>query len=157
MTIIKVLGVGSPFGDDQVGWKVVEELKHQLSIDTDVSPFVVIERCDRPGVRLIELMSGFNTVFIIDAVKSGNAIGTIHRFQKEALLDSAPGFSTHDLGIIQALQLASALNELPDNLLFYGIEIDVITFDTTLSLHVENAITDLALQLKNEIVAWVQR
>ncbi|WP_131795000.1 hydrogenase maturation protease [Fluoribacter gormanii] len=152
MSLIKVLGIGSPFGDDQAGWKVAAELKQQIVIHPHIAPNLLIESHDRPGVRLIELIRGFNTIFIVDAVKSDSAIGTIHRFDRDALLDSEPRFSTHGISILQALQLANALNELPANLLFYGIEIDAISLDETLSAHVEQAIKDLTRLLLNEIV-----
>ncbi|PWY55059.1 hydrogenase [Legionella qingyii] len=152
MNLIKVLGIGSPFGDDQAGWKVAAELRRQLAIPTPMAPYVLIEHHDRPGVRLIELIRGFNTIFIIDAVKSGSEVGTIHRFHKDALLDSEPTFSTHGISILQALQLAGALNELPANLLFYGIEIDAITLDETLSPQVEQAIGEVTRLLLSEIV-----
>ncbi len=152
MKTIKVLGIGSPFGDDQAGWKVAEALKQQLSIHLHRAPRICIESHDRPGVRLIELIRGVNTVIIIDAVKSDSVIGTIHRFQKDTLLDTENRFSTHGISILEALQLADALNELPANLLFYGIEIGTITVNATLSQRVEKAIADLARQLKNEMV-----
>lgn len=156
MSMIKVLGIGSPFGDDQAGWKVAEALNHHLSQHTDIFPFVRIESQDRPGVRLIELMRGFNTVFIIDAMKSGREIGAIHRFREENIWEFESRLSTHDSSILQALQLASALNELPGNIQFYGIEIDNIVLESTLSPHVENAIKKLVLQLKFEIIKTVK-
>ncbi|WP_454781843.1 hydrogenase maturation protease [Legionella sp. WA2022007384] len=152
MNRIKVLGIGSPFGDDQAGWNVAMELKRQLANHTHSAPYVLIECHDRPGVRLIELISGFDTIFIIDAVKSGSEIGTVHRFQKDALLDSEPRFSTHGISILQTLQLASVLNELPDNLLFYGIEINAITLDERLSPPVVQAIAEVTHQLLEELV-----
>lgn len=152
MNFIKVLGIGSPFGDDQVGWKVAEALKQQISMHANMSQYVIIESHDRPGVRLIELMSGASTVFIIDAVKSSSEIGTIHRFKNNEILESENRLSTHDMGVAQALQLGSALNALPDNIILYGIEIDTIVFGSTLSQRVESAIEQVVVQLKNEIL-----
>ena len=147
MNRIKILGIGSPFGDDQAGWKVIENLQKHLIH----SPHIVLESEDRPGVRLIELMHGFHTVFIIDAVKSGNEVGTIHRFKNDVILDCQNRFSTHGLSILEAIQLASTLHELPDTLIFYGIEVDTIILDSTLSQRVEEAIKKLVKRLKKEI------
>ena len=157
MNKIKVLGIGSPFGDDQLGWKVAEALKHDLSQHRDIFPFVSIESHDRPGARLIELMKGFNAVVIIDAIKSGREIGTIRRFQKEDIGEFESRFSTHENSILQALQLASALNELPNNIQFYGIEIDNIVLESILSQPVEKTIKSLVSQLKMEIIQTVKR
>lgn len=147
MNFIKVLGIGSPFGDDQVGWSVAEALKQQIS-----SPFVSIESHDRPGVRLLELMSGAHTVFIIDAVTSGSEAGTIHRFKNKDIFAAENRFSTHEMGVSHALQLGKALNALPDSIVLYGIEIDRTESLSTLSYGVERAVEKVAMQLKQEIV-----
>ncbi len=152
MNRIKVLGIGSPFGDDQAGWKVAEALKQHLAMHPNITQEVSIESHDRPGVRLIELMRGASTVFIIDAVKSGSESGTIHRFKDNDIFKSENRLSTHDMGVAQALQLGSALNDLPDNIILYGIEIDLIVFESTLSHPIVKAIEQVAIQLKNEII-----
>lgn len=152
MNLIKVLGIGSPFGDDQVGWKVADALKQQLSIHTNIDLLVSIENHDRPGVRLIELMSGAHTVYIIDAIKSNSEIGTIHRFKNHDIFGLENRLSTHNIGISEALQLGSALNALPDNIILYGIEIDSTVLGATLSPRVENAIEQLVVELENEII-----
>ncbi|MCL9684937.1 hydrogenase maturation protease [Legionella maioricensis] len=152
MNRIKVLGIGSPFGDDQAGWKVADALKQHLAMHPNITQWVSIESHDRPGARLIELMSGARTVFIIDAVKSGSEPGTVHRFKNDDIIKSENRLSTHDMGIAQALQLGSALNDLPDNIILYGIEIDLIVFESTLSHPVEQAIEHVAIQLKDEII-----
>jgi hydrogenase maturation protease len=154
MKLIKVLGIGSPFGDDQVGWKVVDALKQQLSMHTNIDLLVSIENHDRPGVRLIELMSGAHTVFIIDAIKSNSEIGTIHRFKNHDIFELENRLSTHNMGVSEALQLGSALNALPDNIILYGIEIDITVLASTLSQRVESAMDQLVVRLKNEIIRY---
>lgn len=155
MSFIKVLGIGSPFGDDQAGWKVAEALKKHISMYPHISQQIIIESHDRPGVRLIELMNGASTVFIIDAVKSNSEAGTIHRFKNNDIFESENRLSTHAMGVPEALQLGSALQALPDNIILYGIEIDTIVFGTTLSPRVESAIEQVVVQLKNEIVSSI--
>ncbi|HHF0525829.1 TPA: hydrogenase maturation protease [Legionella anisa] len=90
-------------------------------------------------------------VFLIDAIKSNKEIGTIRQFKKDEIIAPENQFSTHGIGVLQALQLANALNVLPNNIIFYGIEIDVIVLDSTLSPCVQNAVEQLAAQLKNEL------
>ncbi len=85
MNLIKILGIGSPFGDDQVGCLLADCLKTELSKDQYISKLVSIESHDRPGLRLIELMNPAKVVFLIDAVKSGCAIGTIHRLKNKEI------------------------------------------------------------------------
>lgn len=153
MNRINVLGIGSPYGDDQAGWKVVDLLKQNIVIPPNISPYVLIECHDRPGIRLIELMSKTDTVFLIDAIKTNKPLGTIHRFKKEDILEPKNQFSSHHIGVLQALQIAEALNLLPNKILFYGIEIDTIILEPHLSPAVILAVAQLAAQLKIEIEA----
>lgn len=145
---IKVLGIGSPFGDDQVGWHVAQGLMPHFSQQAAIC----IEIHDRPGMRLLELIRGFDTIFIIDAIQSGQPIGTLHQFQKESLFESETRFSTHAPSILQALQVASALDELPKAMIqFYGIEIGRVGLESTLSQPVERAVRALVLRLLRAI------
>jgi len=156
MKQIKVLGLGSPFGDDQAGWKVIDSLKQQIVIPPHLAQYVMIESHDRPGIRLIELIDKADRVFLIDAIKSNKGIGTIHQFEKNDIFELREQFSTHSIGVLQALQLASALNTLPNSLRFYGIEIETVTLGSTLSPGVEIAVEELARQLKSEIECFCE-
>lgn len=116
MMALKILGVGSPFGDDTAGWQVVQSL-HSC-------PGVVIEQQDRPGLGLIELMQGAEEVWIVDAMVSGGVPGTIHTLASDMFDDEDLYFSSHEMGVIQALQLAKALDMLPAQVTVYAIEIN---------------------------------
>lgn len=151
--LTKVLGIGSPFGDDQLGWIVADALKQELLMRDHNIPSLIIESHDRPGMRLIELMSGASTVFLIDAVQSGREIGTIHHFSNKDISQLENSLSTHGIGVIQALQVGSALNDLPDNIIFYGIEIDKIVLDSTLSHSVDRSVKKVVIQLINELIS----
>ncbi len=146
MNSIKVLGIGSPFGEDQVGWSVAQSLITKCSHLP-----VTIEIHDRPGIRLIELMNGATTVFLIDAIKSNDKIGTIHRFHNNEILTLENQLSTHNIGIAQALELGKALKALPDNIILYGITIHTSEFESTFSLPVKKAVEQVVGLLKNEI------
>lgn len=114
--MIKIIGIGSPFGDDQVGWRVADQLKTEL-------PHIAIEKSDRPGPRLVSLLQGADTVILIDAVMSGAAVGAIHLLDYPELPNSTYFLSSHGFGVLEGLQLAEALGILPKNLSIYGIEI----------------------------------
>ncbi len=144
--MIKILGIGSPFGDDQVGWKVVEALKVHMIVHPDIQ----LMSCDRPGIRLIELMRGGSSIILIDAVKTGQKKGVIHRLEGEDIQALNTVFSTHDIGIAEALQIGSALNELPKHIVLYGIEIDEVEVDSTLSEPVQRAVGAVVLQIKTD-------
>ncbi len=57
-------------------------------------------------------------------MQSGASPGTIHRFDARAQA-RAPHFlrhSTHTFGVAEAIELGRALNQLPAQLVIYGIE-----------------------------------
>ncbi|KGP63355.1 hydrogenase [Legionella norrlandica] len=157
MSFIKILGIGSPFGDDQVGWLVAEGLKKELDLSPDIDRKVSVECHDRPGLRLIELLDSQQVVFLIDAVKSGGTIGTIHHLKNSEIYTLKNALSTHAIGVVQALQLANSLDVLPEHIILYGIEIgDATTFPSTLSKSIEKTIPLVIAQLKRELDCFLE-
>lgn len=150
--MLRVLGIGSPFGDDRLGWEVIHRLQQQLLLQCYIPQHLQFINCDRPGMRLIELMQGANPIILIDAVKSGAAIGTLHRFQNQEIESLNMGFSTHDIGVGEALKIGRALNALPELIIFYGIEIAEIDLQADLSTHLREAIEILVEKVQGEIL-----
>ncbi|HEX9627208.1 MAG TPA: hydrogenase maturation protease [Acidiferrobacterales bacterium] len=114
-----VLGIGSPFGDDRLGWVAAEMLRGR-----DGGHAVRIDTLDRPGAALIEAWRDERVVILIDAVRSGAPPGTVHRIGIEGLTAGGAALSSHALGVAGAVTLARALAALPAELSFYGIEAD---------------------------------
>lgn len=152
VSLIKVLGIGSPFGDDQLGWRAIELIKQRNIIRTHMSGLLYIESYDRPGVHLLELMARAKTIFLIDAIVIGNTIGTLYRFQNKEIEDLKCLLSTHNMGVAEVLRLGKELNILPDDIIFYGIEINSVNFGQSISLPVESAINQLVECIENEII-----
>jgi hydrogenase maturation protease len=76
---------------------------------------------ERPGVELIELLSGRGATILLDAVRSGAAAGTIHDLPLDDLPPPRPAVSSHGIGIAEAVALARALGYRPHGR-FIGIE-----------------------------------
>ncbi|KTD14105.1 hydrogenase maturation protease [Legionella israelensis] len=148
MNDIRVLGIGSPFGDDQVGWHVVNLLKQQIGPD---SGQLLITACDRPGTRILELMRSADKVFLIDAVMTGAPAGTLHYLKNEEIISFTNGLSTHGIGIIDAIEIGKALNELPKQIILYGIEIENVSKDFKLSKTLRRSIEETVDGLVKEI------
>lgn len=146
MTQIKVLGIGSPFGDDRAGWEVVLKLQ-QHSFLRDVA----FEVLDRPGLGLLEQLQGVDVLYIVDAVQPKQFPGMIHVLTVEDVLAHQALFSTHDFGVAEALQLANAMNGLPARVCIYGIEMASTDANTILSAPVAAAVERLAAQLAQNI------
>jgi hydrogenase maturation protease len=116
---IRFIGVGNEYRqDDGVGIFIVRQpgLLHL--------PGVRIAATQRDGTHLMDLWQGAATVFVFDAVYSTNRAGAIYRLDavKEPLPTDLFPLSTHRLGIAEAVELSRVLNQLPAELIIYGIE-----------------------------------
>ena len=131
-----IIGIGNEYrGDDAVGLIVARRLKERLA-----DSVIVLEQSG-DGAALMEAWRGAETVIIIDAVMSGAAPGTIHRFDASAqpLPKGAFRCSTHAFGVAEAIELARALGDLPQRLVVYGIEGKNFAAGVGLSAEVEKA------------------
>ena len=138
-----IIGIGNPDrGDDAVGVIVAQRLRQRLPAQVPI-----LQTRGDPGF-LLEAWQTAETVILIDAVHSGAPPGTIHRLDahESPLPTNFFRCSTHALGIPEAIELARALNlsrserdELPPQLIVYGIEAKDFTAGTGLSAPVEQA------------------
>ena len=58
-----VIGIGSPLGADQAGWRVVEQLQ-QLQQHHSIRDLDSLQ-LDRPGVALLQQMRGYQQVILV--------------------------------------------------------------------------------------------
>ena len=117
MKTVCILGIGSPSGDDQAGWLVIQALENRLP------PGVEAFRLDRPGSALIGLLEKAARVILIDAMQGNGNPGDIHHFANDEWADYRTGLSSHGLGVFEALMLARELSCLPEKIDLYGMEI----------------------------------
>ncbi|SCZ50201.1 hydrogenase maturation protease [Thiohalomonas denitrificans] len=115
----RIIGVGSPFGADSTGWRVVEYL--QEAGFPELFPRVDWQILDRPGPRLMEWFADMDLVIIIDALLGG-VQGESRVLDAAALTENA-SLSTHGFGVAEALAMAEALDELPTHLVILAIEV----------------------------------
>jgi hydrogenase maturation protease len=123
MTPVRVLGLGSPFGDDRLGWIAVENLMLSDGFRALPEGFVSAQICDPVGNNLLESMRGANLAILIDAAQSGAAAGTIRRLDAQNLEDGSEPCSSHGFGLSATLALGRALNDLPQNVILFLVEI----------------------------------
>ena len=142
-----IIGLGSPFGDDRVGWHVAKELAGRL-------PARRARVCclDRPGPALLEQIVGYRDGILIDAAQTDRAPGTILRLlpaQLAASLATGPPVgSSHALGLAETLALGNLLGLLPPRLTLYLISIDPTATDDT-----EGPLTPLVGRAARAVVA----
>ena len=139
-----IIGIGNEYrGDDAVGLIVARRLKERLT-----DSFAVLEQSG-DGAALMEAWRGAETVIIIDAVTSGAAPGTIHRFDANTrtIPKSAFHCSTHAFGVAEAIELSRALGVFPRSLVVYGIEGKNFDAGVGLSPEVEKASCEAVRQV----------
>ena len=69
---VMVMGLGSPHGDDQVGWCVIDNLEQDGVV-------VAALRKVKDPVDILEDLAGVERLFVVDACKSGGQPGSITR------------------------------------------------------------------------------
>ncbi len=148
---VTVIGVGSPFGADQLGWWVVDGLSQR----SELQPFIADGRlrllsCDRPGSGLIEMLQGSGTVHLIDAMISNAAPGTVRCLRDNFATYSSLLMSSHGFGLGQALAMAEALAELPPDLTLHAVEIPV---DLSVSAGLQRTLQTLVISLTVTVIS----
>jgi hydrogenase maturation protease len=141
-----VIGVGNALrGDDAAGLAVARALRDRL-------PGARVIESDGDGAALIDAWQSARFVVLIDAVSSGAAPGTVHRFDAHAEPLPAPLFhySTHAVSVADAVELARALGTLPPRLVVYGIEATHFEAGAALSPAVQRAVDGLVEHVRRE-------
>jgi hydrogenase maturation protease len=118
-----VVGIGSPHGDDGIGWLAAKRLKSLLPPQA----WVVTPRV--PLDLLADLQPDGRCI-VLDAVDAGSPRGQIFHVEWRANPNqkSFPSFphpvrsSTHDWGLAATLELAAALGRCPETVVLFGIE-----------------------------------
>lgn len=139
-----IIGVGNEFrGDDGVGIAIARRLR------AEAPAHVTILEASGEGAALMEAWKGASRVFVIDATRSGSPPGTIRRFeaQAEPLPSRFFHYSTHAFSVAEAVEMARALNQLPPQLIVYGIEGKNYSAGEGLSPEVEKAADSVIARL----------
>lgn len=143
-----VIGVGNSYrGDDAAGLLVVRLLR-----DMGLNSSITVEQSGE-GSALMETWKGAEAVILIDAVSSGGAPGEILRLDPVSQPLPAQMFhsSTHAFRLPDAIEMARALNELPPQVLIFGIEGSNFEAGSRLSPEVRAALPELAKRVLKEV------
>ncbi len=143
-----VIGLGNEFrGDDIAGLLAVRKLK-LLFADRQIDFY----EHNGESSFLISLWVETSAVFLVDAVFSQDAVGTIHRFDlQQQTLATELFYSTHAFNLAEAIELARILNQLPKKIIFYGITGKNFQIGTKLSAEMPKAIDKLVEQMFKEL------
>lgn len=116
---ILVIGIGNPDrGDDAAGRHVAARLSARGLAG------VVVREATGTATELMDLWHGFDTVILIDASAPQGTPGKVRILDanKGALPPLGPEWSSHGLGLGEAIELARALGDLPAAALIVALE-----------------------------------
>jgi hydrogenase maturation protease len=111
-----IVGLGSPHGDDQVGWLVIDEIAQLLAGS-------ICRKAVAPS-ELLDWLGPCGCIEICDAIKSTDPIGTIKSWTWPAQeLGGIAFVGTHDLSLVAMLHLAERIGRLPPSVRLWGVAI----------------------------------
>lgn len=129
---ILILGIGNDIlTDDAIGPKLVNHLKTNLSHKEFSFHIAAVG-----GMEIIEFICGFNTVIIIDAIRTKDGIpGTVYHLTPEDFKETLHLSSFHDMNFLTALEFARRMDiQLPEQIDIIAIEIvEDLTFSNDFS------------------------
>ena len=99
---LRVIGIGSPDGDDAIGLAVARRLRGRL-LPRGVE---VLERA-RPGLDLLDDLRGVDGAVLVDAICDADPAGAVRCVSAEQL--STRARASHAFGVGEALALAREL------------------------------------------------
>ena len=133
-----VIGVGnSLYGDDGFGAAVVGRLKDEsLPEDVDVIDAGAV------GIDLLDYLTAYRQVIIVDAARMGLAPGTVKVFRPEEVrsLEAGSPLSLHSTDILGVIELAGALNEPIADVHVVAVEPEYLGPRDSLSQSAERAV-----------------
>jgi hydrogenase maturation protease len=145
-----ILGLGNPYlSDDSAGLKVIQLLEERLS-----NPDVSLYETSLAGINLLDILVGHDKAIIVDAIRTANGKpGNIYRLTPEEFDTSCHTTSSHDIGIIAAIELGKRLElAMPQVIEIIGIESeDTVTLTENCTADVEAAIPIVADMIINEV------
>lgn len=126
-----VIGLGNPIlSDDGVGVKVAYEVEDKLG--DKIPENLTITEASVGGLRLMELLEGFDRAIIIDAIqtKNGHPTGSIFTMDLTDLREISPtqhSASAHDTSLVTALDAGKEMGmKLPDEVIIFAVEVENI-------------------------------
>ena len=148
-TPMLVIGVGNWYrSDDAVGLVVARKLR-AMNL-----PGILVKEENGEGVALMEAWQGKEQVIIVDAASSGSRPGTVHTLDADSTTIPSAFFhySSHAFSVAESIELARALQQLPSQLIVYGIEGKNFAAGVGLSTEVEHASDAVIRQIIDQIL-----
>ncbi len=117
-----VLGIGNDIlGDDAVGIHIAREIAGKIK-----SPEIDVKETGATGLNLLDVISGYDKLFVIDAILSNQFnIGQINRLELKDL-EPSNSITPHEAGLRTTIELGNQLfpGQMPREVIIYGVQIE---------------------------------
>jgi len=138
-------GIGSPHGDDRIGWLITDEIAQLHLSDATVCQLA-------SAGDLLYCLENVRRLIICDACRGAGPVGSLHRWVWPLGDESEiPRVSSHGMGVCSTLKLAETLGRLPSEVIVWGVEIQSAYPQDSLSPLVERAIPRLVAEIRSEL------
>jgi hydrogenase maturation protease len=144
---ILLLGLGNDIlTDDAVGLHVVHELQRELADH----PSIDIRETTEMGLALLDYITGYRVVFIVDSIQTGKAAPGVLYELDAAALTQLTGRTPHFLGVSETLALGRQLGlAMPEQVSILAIEVaDPFTLGTTLTPALQTALPGVVARVR---------
>lgn len=112
-----IIGVGSPHGDDQIGWMIADAV--QLLAADECHVYKV-----RSPLEILERIDGTEWLGICDGCRGAGNVGDWNSWVwPDHQIISQDFAGSHGIGLPATLDLATRLGRLPDMIKIWGVEI----------------------------------
>jgi len=143
-----VVGIGNAIQmDDGVGIHVLRALEGR-----ELPPGVELFDGGTMGIELLPWLEDREKVIFIDAVDAQEKPGTIFRFAPEEVdYDMIPKASVHEIGLVDAIQMAALTGRAPREAVIFGVQPARIDWGEELSEELAAVVERVARLVMNEI------
>lgn len=123
-----VVGLGSAYGDDQLGWIVLDRLADALPNATGLA----LLKAPRGGIELLEGLESLSvgdpwTIVAVDAVVSAAPPGSLYGPEPLRFDVASAALSSHAVGFAELLSVVCALGARVEQAIVFGVEADAAT------------------------------
>ena len=149
---ILILGLGNEIlSDDGIGIRLISEF-----MKIYCSPVIHFQSSSKGGMEIIEIMTGYSQVIIIDAIKTKNGKpGTVYHLTPADFSDTSNISSFHDISFLTALKFAELVDiKIPKKIHILAIE---IVEDMVFSDRFSPVINNKYNQIKRRIGYWLNQ
>lgn len=150
------VGIGSPHGDDQAGWRIADALAGNNDTPADVE----IRKAAVP-LDVLHWLEDVGTLHLCDACLGGGSAGNVVRWERQGSVDRPHEFlgvparlrsaSSHSFGLTAVLELAARLGTLPQSVVVWGIEGQRFSPGDEFSPEIERRVPEIVTTIESEL------